>query len=466
MIEFKGKKVAVLGMGVSGVYSARLLHKLGAKVILSECKKKEDVEKSLDVVPAGVEMEFGGHSDRVTESDIIVVSPGVPLNIPVLEKARTKGIPIIGELEMAFYFIPVPIIAVTGTNGKTTTTTLIGKILNADDRKIVVGGNIEDKPLSSFIDKDGSWSDAEIVVSEVSSFQLETIKEFRPKVATILNISENHLDRYNEFEDYIEAKEHILQNQKPEDFAVLNMDCPRTLSLASRTRAAVIWFSRKKEPEEGVFVRGGKVMTRFAGKENFICSSADIRLQGVHNLGNVLAAIASTLIFKVKKESILKILKEFPGLEHRLEFVTEIKGVKFIDDSKATNVDAVLRALESIGQAGVRSIILIAGGRDKGGDFGLLADFAADKLKYVILLGEAKERIKKSLVDRDSELNPRIKEVKDMREAVKTASRFAQSGDYVLLSPGCSSFDMFRDYKERGRVFKEEVLRVIESMEL
>ena len=457
---FKDKKVVVLGMGESGIYASRLLHNLGARVLLSDSKKKEEIKERQGIVPAGVEMEFGGHSDRVTESDIIVVSPGVPLDIPVLEKARAKAIPIIGELELAFYYIPIPIIAITGTNGKTTTATLIGKILNADDRKVIVGGNIGE-PLSSFINEDGIWSRAEMVVNEVSSFQLETINKFRPKVATVLNITEDHLDRYDKFEDYVEAKGRILQNQRLEDFTVLNMDCPRTSRLASETKAAIIWFSRKSEPEEGVFVRGGKIMTRFAGKENFICNTADICLEGVHNLENVLAAIASTFIFNVRRESTVKILREFPGLEHRLEFVAEIKGIKFIDDSKATNVDAVLKALESIGQPRMCSIILLAGGRDKGGDFASLGNLIEEKVKYLVLIGEAKTKIKKTLIDYNPLLVSRIKEARSMKEAVGMAFKLANSGDYVLLSPACSSFDMFKDYKERGRIFKEEVQRLV-----
>ena len=459
MVEFKNKKVAVLGMGVSGVYAARLLHNLGARVILSESKKREDTEEKPGIVPGDVEMEFGGHSDRVAESDVIVVSPGVPLNIPVLEKARAGRIPIIGELELASCFIPVPIIAITGTNGKTTTTTLIGKIFEADNRKVVVGGNIGE-PLCSFINPDGSWTKAEIVVSEVSSFQLETIDKFRPKVAAVLNITEDHLDRYAKLEDYAEAKERILKNQKPEDFAVLNMDCPRTFSLAVRAKARIIPFSRKSVPQEGVFVRDGKIMAKISGEENFICNVADIRLQGVHNLENVLAAIAATFILNVRKENIAKVLKEFPGLEHRLEFAAEAKGVKFIDDSKATNVDAVLRALESVGQTDTRSIILIAGGRDKGGDYSLLGKLIENRVKYLLLLGEAKDKIRKTLIHCNPQLTSRVKEVKDMKEAVRTAYRLASKGDCVLLSPACSSFDMFRDYKERGRIFKEEIRRL------
>lgn len=460
MVEFKSKKVAVLGMGVSGVYAARLLFNMGARVILSESKKKEEIRERSGIVPPQVQKEFGGHSERVIESDIIIVSPGIPLDVPILKKARAKGIPIIGEIELAFYYIPVPIIAITGTNGKTTTTALTGKIFETDNRRVVVGGNIGN-PLCSFINADGRWTGADIVVSEVSSFQMETIKEFRPKVATILNISENHLDRYATLEEYIEAKERILQNQKPEDFAILNRDCPRTSGLSSKTKAHVIQFSRRYELEEGVFVRDGNIITRIAGKENSICNANEIKLQGLHNLENVLAAIASAFIFNVRIENILKVLKEFSGLEHRIEFVTEIGGVKFIDDSKATNVDAVLRALESVGEPGMRTIILIAGGKDKGGDFGLLGKFVEDKVKCLILLGEAKDRIKKSMIKYNPVLDSRLKEARDMKEAVGMAHQLATGGDYVLLSPACSSFDMFQDYKERGRIFKEEVRRLV-----
>ncbi len=466
-IKCQNKKIAVLGMGVSGVYAARLLSNLDAVVLLSDSKKKEELSNIgvgdyLGMVPGGVEMEFGGHSDRVAESDIIVVSPGVPLDIPILKKAKDSGVPIIGELELAFYYIPVPIIAITGTNGKTTTTALIGKIFEADGWKVAVGGNIG-QPLCSFINPDGSWTNTELVVSEVSSFQLETISKFKPKVATVLNITEDHLDRYAKFEDYVEAKARILQNQTPEDFAILNRDCPRTFSLALGAKARIIPFSRKCALKEGVFIRDGQIVARISGDDNFICNISDVRLEGVHNLENVLAAVASAIIFNVRTESILKILKEFAGLEHRLEFVAEINGVKFIDDSKATNVDAVLRALESTGEPGgkqARTIILIAGGRDKGGDYSILGPLLEDKVKYILLLGEAKNRIKKAIIDYNPQIVSRIKEVKDMKEAVGIANRLATAGDSVLLSPACSSFDMFKDYKERGRIFKDVVVEL------
>lgn len=451
MIEFKGKKVAILGMGESGISASRLLRGLGASVLLSEKKNKEDIREKTEI-PEGVETEYGGHSRKIIDAEIIIVSPGVMSNIPILKEAKEKGIPVIGEIELAFYYIPVPIIAITGTNGKTTTTTLIGKIFEEDGRKVIVGGNIG-KPLCSFINTDGSFRGVDVVVAEVSSFQLETIKEFRPKVAVILNISENHLDRYATLREYVEAKERILQNQKIEDFAVLSMDSKLVSSLSKKTRARVILFTRKCEPKEGVFVRDGRIISKIAGKENLICDISDIMLVGEHNLENVLAAVASTSIFNIRLESILKVLKEFSGLEHRFEFVREINKVKFINDSKATNIDAVLRALESINSP----VILIAGGRYKGGDFGMLGKLMSERLKYIILVGEAKDIIKKSLTKHNLLLASKIKEAGSIKEAVKIAYQLAIAGDCVLLSPGCSSFDMFRDYRERGRIFKEEV---------
>jgi len=473
---FSGKKVAVLGMGESGIYASRLLHNLGAKVLLSDVKKKEDVKNP---PPAFLEIEYGGHSFRVLEAEVIVVSPGIPMDVPIIKKAREKKIPIMGELELAFNYITSPIIAITGTAGKSTTTTLVGKMLEEDGRKVIVGGNIGN-PLCSFFDEKGKWMDADVVVSEVSSFQLETIKKFRPKVATILNISINHLDRHSNFEEYIKAKERIMENQKKDDFSVLNMDCPHAFSLKSRTEARIIYFSRIQNPakssppfllsqesrggevgsvgEEGVFVRNGRIVTRFEGKENFVCDIAKIKLPGNHNLENILAAIASTLIFNVRKESITKVLKEFSGLEHRFEFADEIGGIKFINDSKATTIDSVLKALESINLP----VILIAGGRYKGGDFGELVDFIKKNLKYIVLIGEAKDKIKKQLIGRDSLIEEKIREANSMGEAVRMAKDFASAGEYVLLSPGCSSFDMFQDYKERGKIFKEEVKKLNE----
>jgi len=458
MMDLRNKKVSVLGMGASGIYSSALLVRLGARVLLSDIKKKEEFGGGLEEIPEGVETEFGGHTERVLDSDLIVVSPGIPLDVPILRKAEEKKILTIGEIELAFHYISAPIVAVTGTNGKTTTTTLIGEILKAGGKRVGVGGNIGE-PLCKFALPLSGAQVPEVIVAEISSFQLETIMDFRPKVAIVLNITANHLDRYFSMEYYIKAKARIFLNQQKQDFAVLNGDCVNTMSLRKNLKATQVIFSRIYEPDTGVFIRNGKIVSRIF-KEEVICDSFRIKLPGLHNLENALAATAAGVLFEVKPDAISGVLREFRGLEHRIEFVREVKGVKFINDSKATTVDAVMRAVESVGRPGIESVILIAGGRYKGGDFGILGSLVRERVKKVLILGEARQQIKEMLLKSTPSLSFKIEEVSDMEEAVKRAFAVATGGDCVLLSPGCSSFDMFKDYKERGRVFKEEVWKL------
>jgi len=457
-MELKNKKVAVLGAGISGAYSVRLLFNCGAKVFLSESRKKEVTKEYSGIMPDQIEKEYGGHSKRVLESDLIVISPGIPLDIPILKEAKAKGISIIGEIELAFPFIKAPIVAITGANGKTTTTTLMGKIFSDSGKKTIVGGNIG-MPLCSFINEDTTWDKAEIVVSEISSFQLETIIDFKPKVSMTLNVSDNHLDRYNSFEEYVQAKEMIFKNQTENDFAVLNMDCGRVFEMKDKTKAHKIYFSIKNEVKEGLFLRDKTIISRIAGKEQELCNISDTNLLGSHNVENIMAASAAGLILGVSVESIKRTLKEFKGLENRIEFVKEVNGIKYINDSKATNVDAIMRALESVGNS-ESQVGLIMGGRYKGGDFGLLAPLIREKVKNVVLMGESKDIIEKLLLAKDSSVKEKIKKISNMADAVEKAGESLGKTGFVLLSPGCSSFDMFKDYKERGKIFKEEVLKI------
>lgn len=457
-MDLKNKRVTVLGAGISGAYSVRLLFNCGAKVFLSENRKKEATKEYPGIMPEQIEKEYGGHSKRVLESDLIVISPGIPLDIPILKEAKTKGISVIGEIELAFPFIKAPIVAITGANGKTTTTTLTGKIFSDSGKKTIVGGNIG-MPLCSFINEDLSWDKAEIVVSEISSFQLETIVDFRPKISMMLNVSDNHLDRYNSFEEYVQAKEMIFKNQTKDDFAVLNMDCDRVFEMKDKTKARKVFFSLKKEVTEGLFLKNKTIISRIAGKEQEICNISDTNLMGSHNVENIMAASAAGLILGLSPESIRRTLKEFKGLEHRIEFVKEVKGVKYVNDSKATNVDAIMRALESMG--GPESKVgLIMGGRYKGGDFGALVPLIREKVKNVVLIGEARDIIEKFLLAKDNSMKEKIKQASSMADAVKKAGESLGKTGFVLLSPGCSSFDMFKDYKERGKIFKEEVLKI------
>ncbi len=440
-MELQGKRVLVIGMGRAGVAAARLLETKGARVTITDKKGREELKEAFgELEGRGIRIETGGHPlELLEDTEIIVASPGVPPNIPLLERAKEKKIPVIGELELASSFLKVPIIAVTGTNGKTTTATLIGEILKKEGKRVAVAGNIG-YPLSSCVDKD-----YELMVSEVSSFQLERIKTFHPFISIMLNIASDHLDRYRDLDEYIGAKKRIFLNQKRGDFAVLNRDDPNCPTLS--IEAKKIFFSQEKLAE-GVYLREGRVMAKLSGGLQEVIHQEKIGIKGPHNLENALAAIATCLILRVKVASIKKVLKEFKGVPHRMEFVKKVKGVGFVNDSKATNVSSVMKSLASF----TEPIILIAGGRDKGLDYSPLRPLVKERVKALILLGEAKEKIAQALSS-----YKRIKMAEDMKEAVNIAFKLAEEGETVLLSPACSSYDMFQNFEERGETFKEAV---------
>ncbi len=449
-MKVRGKKVTVVGLGRSGLAAAQLLIDLGAEVSVIDKSSDEVVrERAGKLKVMGVEVEVGKHSQEVMEgTDLIVVSPGVPPDSLPFTLAREKEIPLISELELGACWCKAPIIAVTGTNGKSTTVTLTGEILKAGGKKTIVAGNIG-HPLCAGVRK---LSKDDLAVVEVSSFQLETIKDFKPFIAVILNISADHLDRYdNSFSHYLKVKQRLLSNQGTEDFAVLNADDGNLCNednLCSQGRAKTFFFSRQQQLQEGVFVERGKIISQWGGERSVILACNELNIKGTHNLENALAATAIALICNIAPRVIAQTLRQFSGLPHRSEFVDEIGGVKFINDSKGTNVGAVVRSLEGLkGQ-----IVLIAGGRDKGGDYSILRELVKEKVKVLILLGEAKDKIKKVLKGTVS-----IKEAGSMEEAVRVAYSLAVRGETVLLSPACSSFDMFKDFEERGRIFKKAV---------
>ena len=455
MIEIRDKKVSVVGAGKSGIYSSKLLLALGVDVFLSDSGKKENI-KGLEELPAEVKTEFGGHSEKVLDADLIVLSPGVPAGIPILKKAFSKKIPVISEIELAYPYLKSPIISITGTNGKTTTTTLIGEIMKASGKKTAVGGNIGE-PLVKFARPLLKTEGYDVIVSEISSFQLETIIDFKPHVAVMLNITPDHLDRYAGMAGYIDAKARIFRNQGKDDFAVLNANCANTMSLRPKIRSKILTYSRSNKQKEGVFLKNKNIISNIGGTEKVICNISDIKLLGVHNIENAMASIAASVAMGVGQKTIFDVLRNFSGLEHRIEFVRELNGIKFINDSKGTNVDAVLRAIESFADPVSKSIILILGGRNKDTDFGVLVKPLKESVKKVILIGEAKEQIKGMILRNDSSLGSIMSVVADdMGEAVRIAYSGAVKGDYIVLSPGCASFDMFENYKHRGKVFKEE----------
>jgi UDP-N-acetylmuramoylalanine--D-glutamate ligase len=402
-----------------------------------------------DEIPAlldhGVAVETGGHGERTFQGqDLIVVSPGVPVDAPLLVQARALGETVIGEIELASWFFPGAIVAITGSNGKTTTTTLAGEIAAAGGHPTVVGGNIG-TPAISLVE---SATPETVAVLEVSSFQLETIQTFRPKIAVVLNVTPDHLDRHRTFAAYADAKARIFENQQADDFAVLRADDPICEGLASRTRAQVFWFSRVKEVRQGAYTHEGRILFRDSGGQREIMLVSEIPLKGAHNLENVLAAVCVGSLLGCSAEVIRQSIHNFRAVEHRLEYVATIRGVAYYNDSKATNVDATIKAIESF----PANIHLILGGKDKGSDYSVLNDLLQQRVKRVYTIGAAAAKIESQIPTTTP-----IFRAETLDLAVKRAASEAQAGDVVLLAPACASFDQFKNYEERGKVFKEAV---------
>ena len=445
-MEVKNQRVLVVGLGKSGVASAIFLKDRGARVSVSDAKTEDQLPSAIPVLlDKGISVETGGHSERTfRDQDLIVVSPGVPRDVPQLEKARAAGIPIIGEVELASRFLKGQIIAITGSNGKTTTTALAGEVIAMGGYEVLVGGNIG-TPAISLVSE--STTDTYNVL-EISSFQLESIESFHPEIAVILNITPDHLDRHHSFDAYVQAKARIFENQTAQDHAVLNADDATCAGLASKTRAQVYWFSRKQDVECGAFVRDGKIFWREDGEDMEIMPGSGITLKGTHNLENVLAAVSVGRIVGCEPHRIRRAVEEFKAVEHRLEYVTTIQGVEYYNDSKATNVDATIKALESF----PGNIHIILGGKDKGSDYSVLKDLLRARAKRVYTVGAAAEKIESQIAGAVPVLRAETLEI-----AVKRAAESAAVGDIVLLAPACASFDQFESYEQRGRTFKEAV---------
>jgi len=463
LMELKDKRVLVVGLGKSGVASALFLKAQGARVTVSDTKTGDELHNEIPVLlDHGITVETGGHGERTFRGqDLIVVSPGVPVDAPPLLQARSAGGEVIGEVELAAQFLPGPIVAITGSNGKTTTTTLTGEILTAGGFPALVGGNIG-TPAISLVERAKPES---VIVLEVSSFQLETIRTFRPKVAVVLNITPDHLDRHRTFEAYTDAKARILENQQGDDFAVLNADDPTCVAMASRTRAQVFWFSRQKEVRQGAWVRDGNIVFRDGERQREIMQVSEIPLKGAHNLEDALAAICAGALMGCEPEKIRQAVREFKAVEHRLEFVATIHGVEYYNDSKATNVDATIKALESF----PANIHLILGGKDKGSDYSVLNDLLRQRVKRVYTIGAAAAKIESQIVTSKSgdshRGHPEVVHAETLENALRKANAVAQPGDVVLLAPACASFDQFKNYEHRGQVFKEIVLALAAEAE-
>lgn len=444
-MELNGKRVLVVGLGKSGVASALFLKAHGARVTVSDTKSGDELRNEIPVLlDHGITVETGGHGERTFRGqDLIVVSPGVPVDAPPLVQARAMGEAVIGEIELAAQFLPGPIVAITGSNGKTTTTTLTGEIMTAGGFATLVGGNIG-TPAISLAER--AKPDT-VVVLEVSSFQLETIQTFRPKVSVVLNVTPDHLDRHRTFEAYVDAKARIFENQHSADFSVLNADDPTCVALAARTKAQVFWFSRQKEVKLGAWVRDGNILFCDGAGQREVMQVSEVPLKGAHNLENVLAAVSAGALMGCTSDKIRQAVREFKAVEHRLEFVATIRGVDYYNDSKATNVDATIKALESF----PANIHLILGGKDKGSDYSVLNDLLRQRVKRVYTIGAAAVKIESQIK------NAEVVHAETLENALRKANAAAQEGDVVLLAPACASFDQFKNYEQRGQVFKEIV---------
>lgn len=450
-MEFTNKKILVLGAGISGIAVAQILQRAGAYVTLNDAKPKEEFKKDFSFLEnQGIELLLGRQDQALLDGvDILVVSPGISIYIPLIETARKRAIAVMSEIEIAYRLCKAPIIAITGTNGKTTTTTLVGEMVKTTGLEIVVGGNIG----AALSQEAQGVSSAGLVVAEISSFQLEGSVDFRPKIAAILNITPDHIDRHRTMEGYIQAKERIFMNQQKDDYLVLNYDDSQVREMAAKTSAQVMFFSRKQELATGVFVKNNTITINWSGNQYEICQTSVLKIRGDHNIENALAAAGIAFLAGVKIKNIANTLHNFQGVEHRIEPVATINDVDYYNDSKATNPESSIKALEAF----PGHIILIAGGRDKKTDLTEFMQSIKERVDHLILLGEARERFEAAATAAQVS---HIHTVNSFADAVKLAHSLARPPQVVLLSPACSSYDMFNNFEERGRAFKELVCQL------
>lgn len=446
--EFIGKNVLVMGAGISGIAVALILERLGAKVTLSDAKTPDKLNKDLsDLTSAGVNVILGPQDNSLLDGvNYIVMSPGISINIPLVREARLRGITVMSEVEVAYRLSRAQMVAVTGTNGKTTTTTLIGEILKAAKKEVVVGGNIG----FALSEEVSGVSEKGIVVAEISSFQLEGAIDFHPHIAAILNVTPDHLDRHGSMENYIATKERIFAKQTAKDYLILNYDDAAVRDMKSRSKARVLYFTRNKVLDEGIYLEDGQIKMTWQGETTAILPISDMQIKGLHNVENAMAACGAAFFAGASVAAMVKVLKSFGGVEHRIEPVAVIDRVEYYNDSKATNPESSIKALEAFDG----HIILIAGGRDKNTDLTEFMDLVKVKTDHVIFLGEAAERFAEAAKKQGVK---NIHFADSMEGAVKLSHKLAAYPEVVLLSPACASYDMFNNYEERGRVFKELV---------
>ncbi len=444
-IELRGKRVLVVGLARTGVATALFCAKRGAEVTVTDSRSAAEIGESVNALrDAGVRLELGGHQEATfLKQDLIVPSPGVPADAPALRAAKECGVTVWSEIELADRFLDGLLIGITGSNGKTTTTSLIAHILRQAGAPTILAGNIG-TPLISCVEE---TNDRTVTVLELSSFQLELIETFRPNISVFLNLTPDHLDRHKTLEAYTAAKARIFENQMASDYAALNADDPATTQLAP-AKPQVYWFSRKQRVAQGVFVRDNEIVFRREGEEERVMKVQDIPLPGAHNLENVLAAVAAACLAGVKPEAVAQSVRSFAGVEHRIEFVAEISGVRYYNDSKATNVDATQKALEAF----PGRILVILGGKDKGSDYTVLQKTLRERAILALLIGAGADKIEGQIAG-----SVAIEQAGTLERAVEISSHAARPGDIVLLAPACASFDQFQNYEHRGRVFKELV---------
>jgi UDP-N-acetylmuramoylalanine--D-glutamate ligase len=452
VMAYQGKRVTIIGLGREGTALARFLVGQGAEVTVTDVKEESQLKSATnDLAGLPIHYVLGGHPEEVLEADVMFVSPGVPQGIPILLEARQRGVALSSETSLFFSLCPAPIIGVTGSSGKTTTTSLVGEIMKAQGRRAFVGGNIG-SPLISIVDQ---IQPQDAVVMELSSFQLEVLDQ-SPHVAAVLNLSPNHLDRHQSMDDYVAAKTNILRFQTEYDYAVLNAGDQRTRELEILCPGQVLFFSREQDAVRGAFLDNGRITVRWEDERHTVCEVSEIRLPGVHNLENVLAACAISAAVGAPPEAMRTAVTSFAGVEHRLELVAEIGGVRYYDDSIATSPQRTAAALDSFADP----LILLAGGREKHLPLETLADLILSKVKVLILFGEAAPLLEQAVLQAQSRRRGQALPThrsSDLSEAVRIAATTAESGDVVLLAPACTSFDMYRDFAERGDHFKSLV---------
>lgn len=446
-MNLKDKNILILGLGVTGVSTVKALNKLKANIIIADTKKEEELKEYLDEIKEySIEYYLGTNMVPLDNIDLIIKSPGIPLNIPLIEKANELNIEVITDIELAYRLMHSPIIAITGTNGKTTTTIIVGEFFKKAGYDTHVTGNIGKGILWDAVNS----KDEDIFVVETSSFQLDSTKKFKPKVSLIINITPDHLNWHKSYENYINAKKKIFINQDKNDFTILNYDDPILRKMESQVKSKLIWFSVNEELEKGVYLKGDNIIINDGIKEISVMSYKDIKIPGKHNLENALASISVGWAMGLEPNIMAEVLKEFQGVEHRIEYVDTIDGIDFYNDSKGTNPDASIKAIEALNAP----LILIAGGMDKGTEFDDFIKSFDNKVKALILLGETKEKIKETAIKYDFN---NIYIVESMKEAVNRGYEIGEKGDKVLLSPACASWDMYKSFEERGYYFKKAV---------